>query len=147
MLDQIFQIEISASAVAWYGAIVATGSFGIGFFTFLRDRSKVKLQVSLAFLTDTRTWMIGVRAINTGRRVVTLAGAGFETTNGKQIVSICNNPVSVTFPYELREGTSASVMFETEDLKQQLKEEHLVIKYAWYRDATGKLYKKRFRLR
>jgi len=149
MLDQIFKIEISASAVAWYGAILATFSVVIAFLNYLRDKTKVKVKLSQGFLSygdhlgdDVQ---IFIEAINIGRRPVTLNGAGLALKNGRQVIII--RPEAVNFPYELQEGKSIQVWVDKNYVFQEVTKEKTKVTYAWYRDATGKTYETRFRIK
>jgi hypothetical protein len=142
----IFKIEISANAVAWYGAIVATASVLISLLNFLRDRPKIQLKIFEGLLVYGNNLgdntQIFIEAINVGRRSVTLSGAGLTLKNGKQITIIKSEIVN--FPYELQEGKSVQVWINKNDAFRDAGEEKTKITYAWYRDATGKIYKTKF---
>jgi hypothetical protein len=145
-------IEITADTVAWYGAIVGTISFIttfiLGLLSYLRDRGKIKVKLSEGFLIPSiylgDKTQIFVEAINTGRRPVTLVGVGFTLSNGKSLV--IPKPINISFPYELCEGKATQVFTDRDTLLKQAKEENSEIKFAWYRDATGKVYKTKFKL-
>lgn len=149
MFDQIPTIEISASAVAWYGAIVATFSAFILLLNYLRDRGRIKVKLSQGFLVYGprlgEDVQIFIEAINIGRRTVTLSGAGFSLKNGRQIVVI--NPEPINFPYELQEGKSIQIWINKNDIFQEAAKEKTKIAHAWYRDATGKVYKTKFHIK
>lgn len=149
MLDQIFKIEISASAVAWYGATVATLSVIIAFLNYLRDKVRVKVKISQGFLAYTDHLgdkdQIFIEAINVGRRPVTLSGAGLTLKNGKQLVLMRHENIS--FPYELQEGKSVRFWVDKNYIFQEATKAKIKISHAWYRDATGKIHKTKFRIK
>ena len=149
MTDQIFKIEISAGVVAWYGAIVATLSAFILFLNYLRDRGRIKVKLSQGFLAYGsnlgKDVQLFIEAINVGRRPVTLTSVGFSLKNGKQLVII--KPEPINFPYELQEGKSIQVWVDKNDIFQSVPREKTKITCAWYRDATGKIYKTKFRIK
>lgn len=149
MFDQIFKIEISASAVAWYGATVATLSAIIAFLNYLRDKARVKVKISQGFLAYKDhledNVQIFIEAINVGRRPVTLSGAGLALKNGKQLVLM--RPEIISFPYELQEGKSVKVWVDKNYIFQEVTKEKTKITYAWYRDATGKIHNTKFRIK
>lgn len=144
-------INITAENVAWYGAIVATLSFVFSFIlgalAYLRDSAKVKVKKTegfLAFGPELSEIQIFLEAINTGRRTITLTGAGLSL--GKKGNLIFPNPNGMQFPYELLEGKSTQLWSDKEELLQQLGEKKAKIKYAWFRDATGKIYKSKCKI-
>ena len=149
----VIKFEISAGTVAWYGAIVATisviASIILGSVTLLRDRTKVKIKVSEGFLVYGRKLsdksQIFIEAINIGRRTVTLEGAGFTLKNGKHMVIL--EPLNIRFPHELKEGRSCQIFTDQEELLGDIKKEKSEVVYAWYRDATSKIYKTKFKLK
>ena len=149
MLDQLLKTDISTSMVAWYGAIVATVSVIIAFLNYFRDKAKIKVKISQGFLTygdhlgdDTQ---IFIEAVNIGRRPVTLSGAGLTLMNGKQLVFI--RPELVSFPYELEEGKSVQVWIGKTCTFQEAAREKTRVTNGWYRDATGRVYKAKFRIK
>ena len=141
MFDQIFKIEISSSAVAWYGATVATLSVIIAFLNYLRDKVRLKVKISQGFLTYTDHLgdkdQIFIEAINVGRRPVTLSGAGLTLKNGKQLVLMRHENIS--FPYELQEGKSVQFWVDKNYIFQEATKAKTKISHAWYRDATEEL--------
>jgi hypothetical protein len=146
IFDKVLTFEISANAVAWYGAIIATLSIIITLLSYFRDRGNIKVKLSQGFLaygpTLGQNVQIFIEAINTGRRPITLNGAGLYLKNKMQIVAI--EQEQVRFPYELQEGKSTQIWMEKDYIFQQVAKQKTKIMYAWYRDATGKIYKARF---
>ena len=45
MIGEIIKLEISATSVAWYGAIVATASVIATGYNVLRDRAKLRIDI------------------------------------------------------------------------------------------------------
>lgn len=146
MFDQIFKIEISANAVAWYGAIVATIVAVVAVLGYLKDRAKIKVKISNGLLGYGDRLgdnvQIFIEAINVGRRPVTLKGAGFSLKNKENIVIL--RPEPINFPYELQEGKSVQIWTDRDGLLRDAAKENTRITHAWYRDATGKIYKTKF---
>jgi len=151
-MEGTITIKVTAQTVAWYGAIVATisfiATFTLGIINYLRDRAKIKIKVSEGFLIPSSYIgdkpQIFIEAINMGRRPVTLVSVGFTLSNGKFLV--IPKPMNISFPYELNEGKSVQVFTEKDKLFKQAEEEQSRIKDAWYRDATGRVYKVKFKL-
>ena len=84
---QTFKIEISATAVAWYGAIVSSLALGINFINLWRDRRRVKLEIMprmKIFVMGAGTHQpvqpdrIIFRASNFGKRPVTITHHGIK---------------------------------------------------------------------
>lgn len=147
-INDVIKIEISANTVAWYGAILATVGFILGLLNYLRDNAKIKVEVSEGWLTlgdSLSDDQIIIKAINTGRRTITLNNVGFILRGGGSI--IIPHPENITFPYELREGKSVLVYTDKMSLLNELKNKKKEIKYAWFIDATGKIYKTKFEIK
>lgn len=147
--EQIFTITISANSVAWYGAIVATLSAIIAILNYLRDRAIIKVKLSYALfgyqgILDDNVNIV-IEVINTGRREVTLAGAGFRLSNNNNIIIFDSK--LVRFPYELKEGKSISIEADRDGIFLRADENGAKIMFAWVKDATGKIYKAKFKLK
>lgn len=145
-------IEISTNIVSWYGAILATISFVCTFIlallNYLRDKAKIKVEKSEGWVNygmDTSNDQIIIKAINTGRRTVTLNNVGFFLKGGGSV--ILPNSETIKFPYELGEGKSVIVFTDKSELLKDLKKKKKEINYAWYSDATGKIYKTRCKIK
>ncbi|MGC9602392.1 MAG: hypothetical protein ABSE76_01465 [Minisyncoccia bacterium] len=143
-----FSIEITANAVAWYGAIVATIgiiisllNFGLNFW---KERVRIKIKVTQGFHTlggPVSEICLFVEAMNVGWRPATLNTAGFELDDGSNL--ILTRTAGEQLPYELREGKSHMSYVEKEKIVETLKESGRKLTYAWYTTATGKIYKTR----
>jgi len=144
-------IEISASVVAWYGAIVATisviASAILGTITLLRDRASIKIKISHGFLVHgpnlSDDLYIFIEASNKGRRPVTLTSVGFKLKNGNNIVF--TEPREL--PKELTEGKSYQEWVNKKAIEEDCQKLKTTIRYAWFKDATGKVYKKKYKLK
>lgn len=146
MLDNILKIEISANIVAWYGAIISTVSILLAFMNYFRDKAKIKVKISqglFAYGTHLGNEVkVFIEIINIGRRPITLTGAGLTLKNGKNMFILKSE--FINFPFELLEGKSAQVEFNRDEVFEESKKEKSKILYAWYKTATGKMYKIRF---
>jgi hypothetical protein len=89
------KLEITASAVAWYGAIVASLSFAFSGYQIWRDSSRIKISLekglnfyNSAPLYKEDTEYVGVSVINKGRRPVKITHAAFKILGkeGKQLL-------------------------------------------------------------
>jgi hypothetical protein len=148
MLDDVFKIEISASAVAWYGAIVATIGGLVGLLNYLRDRARVKVKVSQGMFVYKQglgnELQVIIQAINFGRRPITMTSVGFALDNKHKLV--ITSHTNITFPVEVHEGKSIEAFISNEDVKMATNEVNAKIKNAWFQDATGKVYRKKWKL-
>jgi len=149
MLEHVIKFEITASAVAWYGAIVATFSLLFVGLNYLRDRAKIKVKINFGYIcTDAYSngamKIIGIEVINKGRRSVTLHGAGFHLSDNRELW-IPLPLFDLKFPYELNEGKSMTIHAEWDTISKDLDMNGISIKYGWAKDATGKIYKARFK--
>lgn len=134
-------IEISASTVAWYAAIVATVSVIINVLRYLDDRVKLAIEVKAGMRTfgynpsyKKDTDYILVTVINKGKRPVTIGNVGFITKDKKESNAILSDSA---FPAnrEIKEGQSTDYMLEqsTVDLSK--------IKYFVAYDKTGREFR------
>jgi hypothetical protein len=136
------QIQITASSVAWYGAIVATSTAIIQGVLVFRDRKRVKVKI------DKNIRIIGplgsypykegvdyavIRIINTGRRKVTIENAGAKLLDGQIL-----QPVDILKigQVTLEEGNKHDIFVEQEKL------DFSKIAYFYAKDTTGVIYKK-----
>lgn len=147
MILPLIKIEVSANSVAWYGAILATGSLVVSILNFLKDRRKVKVKISDGWLIPRNNpWgsdekKIFIAAENHGKRPVILNQVGFILSNKSSLIMPL--PKNISFPYKLNEGESVSTFFEKVDLVKPTQEGN-VIKYGFYIDSIGNKYKTKF---
>jgi len=138
----MIKIEISASSVVWYAAIVATLSFILSAYHIVRDRARVILKFRKnmrvhgvpAYKPDKNYFVITV--INRGRRPVTITRAGCKFRQKEKPWTIASD----SFFYgsrELREGKSTDFLIEQPSI------DFSRLLFIWADDATGRIYKKR----
>lgn len=113
----VADITITAGCVAWYGAIVATGSALVAAYAILRDRIRLKLRMQHSmrlveplgdYGTD-RPYLL-ITAANVGRRPIQLGLVSFSLKNEKDKGLICRpdwNPSN-----EISEGKSATLLVD-----------------------------------
>lgn len=153
MQNQI-KLEITASAVAWYGAIVATITLFIGaistFYRIWQDKRRIKVHASemrmISSYNKDNKLKIVLKAINVGHKVVTLTHAGFQLDNRKDIL-VFPTPDCPKFPFELGGGKYYITWVNKEDLSNMLKNEKSKIKYVWFIEATSKRFKTLYKLK
>lgn len=75
--------------------------------------------------------------VNMGRRPITISGLGFGLKDGKHLTVPLMLPGTKQFPVDITEGKAESFFIKG----QGLAEYRDLIKFAWVRDATGRLYK------
>jgi hypothetical protein len=80
--ESAMQNQVPTNLVAWYGAIVATGSLLIHFLNFRRDRAKLKVTATANMHGDERGPVILIEVANVGRRPVTLKTLPYFTVRG-----------------------------------------------------------------
>ncbi|GAI18913.1 unnamed protein product [marine sediment metagenome] len=141
------QLELITILIACYAALVATIGLGWNTYNIWRDRAKIKVRVSHGFLVYgpslSEDLYIFIEAINKGRRPVTLTSVGFKLKNGHDIVFTKSREL----PTELTEGKSYQEWISKEEIKKDCQKLKTSIKYAWFKDATGRIYKERYRLK
>ncbi len=119
--------------VALYGAILSTIAIGWNIYNNLQDKPKVKVTAKFGFTSSeigTSGHLLIVTAVNKGKRSIYLSSMGLRT--GKE--DLLNLKTS-GLPCELKGGCSHNEWFKVNELKNRQ------FDFAWYRDATGKLYK------
>lgn len=140
-----FKLEILASVVAWYGAIVATAGFVLSLFNSLRDKAHIKIQyqpdmevVGPGPYSPGKTYF-SVTVINKGRRPANITKAGLRIIGGKRKHLIFSDSFS---------GHRTRVLTEESPVTEFLVEQDLVpfdkAWYIWVTDATGNIYKRYF---
>lgn len=113
-----FTLTITASAVAWYAAIMSTLTSGVQFASFLRDRARVKIkfQRNMETMGDPRrdgmTLML-ITVSNAGRRPVTITSMGMMYLQNRGAVFPDTSP---PLPCELTEGKYAIAYVEEKGL-------------------------------
>lgn len=125
--------------IAFYGAILSTIALVWNVLRDKADRAKIKVTTALGFAYmggKTSDTLFTVTAATTGKRPITLSGAGIRIEDGKSLIFTNNTK----FPIRLQEGESTDITMEhLKDLQKQLAGHKP--KYAWVRDQTGKLHR------
>jgi hypothetical protein len=133
-----FNISISGSVLALYGAVLSTLTAAAQIVSFLRDRAKVKVtyQRHMSIIGGSGyedTLLTVVRAVNVGRRPVTLTNIGAYRLHPRNAF-VCAHTVP-TMPTELLEGKYVTAMVDEADLDF----EHIEAFEAY--DAVGRTYR------
>ena len=113
------------------------------------DRPHVSVKVAYALTGSSFTGpqhLISLSAVNKGKRKIQLTGAGFEIEDRRNIW-FTYSPLGIPdtgFPQWLEPGSQHTVFFSLPDLVQTLVKDNngLPPRYAWFKDATDKTYKK-----
>ena len=138
-------ISISANAVAWYGAIVATASVVGGGLEFWRDRAQLKVsaRADMTLLQPFEGYSadetyIFIEVANVGRRPINLRQLPFFTRKGEKTKGLL-----VTGSWlpkdQLQEGESAAMLAKQDGLDLSLLTGVVV------NDATGRVWKGKIR--
>jgi hypothetical protein len=134
-------IEISASTVAWYAAIVATLSAIVSAYNILRDRAKLKIAVrpNMKFYPEEppygdKTYVV-VTVTNVGRRPITVTHVWFETPNKADEKMLLADSVKHG-SREIGEGKWADYPCVQDQLPASLQ-------YVCVSDSTGRTHRKR----
>jgi len=139
----LIRLEITAEAVAWYAAIVATASALVSAYNVLRDRARLLIQVQANMRPlpgdvqhDTTKDHIMVRVVNAGRRPTIITHVWFEP-KCKGAPNILLAHCLKMGPQELAEGKWAAYLLEQTavDLKE--------FKYVCVSDSAGRTYRKK----
>lgn len=136
-----FKIEISASTVAWYAAIVATTSAIFSGLNIWRDRSRIKITLlkNMSFYpakpSEEDKRFILVEVANIGRRPMTITHVGFYEI-GKKEGGLLGDSFTQG-PREIQEGKSTSYSMDQSLINIENLKTVIAI------DATGKTYKKK----
>ena len=116
MKPSLFTLTISAGAVAWYGAILATVGTFVQLLNFLRDRKSVmiKLKRDMEMLGEGLGPYVGktialVTVVNVGRRPLTISTIGLQYDDGVGAIFTDTRPL---VPSEIREGQSIQALFD-----------------------------------
>jgi len=134
-------VTITAEAVAWYAAIVATAALAVQTVNLWRDRPRIRVSANLGqrvtpggpYQPDTDYIVITVA--NSGRRPRTIEKVGFtQRLPGKSQPIIALGDSALWGPRELAEGRSAMWLIVQDDVTADEIEE------VWAYDQTGKKY-------
>ncbi len=119
------------SIIAIYGAMLSTIAISWNIYNTLQDKPKMRVTTSIGFFTpDTKKTFFFVEIINKGKRSGYLSSNGLRSGKGDLI-----NMRTIGLPCELKAGDSHKEWFEINKLNDR------PFDFAWYKDATGKMYK------
>ena len=133
-------IEISASTVAWYAAIVATLSAIASIHSILRDRPKLRVEVRpnrkvypKGTCYGDKTYIV-VTVTNVGRRPITVTEVLYETPKKTDMkISLADSYRSGS--RELGEGKQADYLCVQAELPA-------AVRYVCVLDSTGRMHRK-----
>ena len=136
MLQPHFTITVTASAVAWYAAIMSTIIAAVQTANFLRDRKKVKLELLRNMVSGRpvdagKTFAI-LRVTNAGRRPVTVTHAWLERSGNEAGLLLDARP---KLPFQLAEGQQMAVFLDEANANFSTIRRFIVS------DSTGRKYK------
>ena len=141
-------VQITATHVAWYGAIVATLGMAIALVNSWRDRARIKIQykrnaqiVGLPQHYDPQKTYFNVTVINKGRRPVNITKAGFGVVGKEAPIALLSDSFSPLRNKVLTEENPTSEFFveQDEDLLRHAT-------YIFTVDGTGREYRRYLRL-
>ena len=136
----MIKFEISASAVAWYAAIVATLSAVVSAYNIFRDRAELLIKVMANMKIappeppyDDNTYVV-VTVTNCGRRPTTIANVWFEKAKRESKLLLADSVKGGA--RELTESKSADYLCAQSQLDPSLK-------YVCVSDSAGRVHRKR----
>jgi len=139
------ELTITATAVAWYAAIVSTCSLTISAYVALRDRARLKVEASPDYLVtgsavgyDPNKRYILVTVASSGRRPVTIEKVALMKKEGLRGHHLLAD--SLKGPRELTEGKSTTYLLE-QDLVNFDEIDHAVAIDSTGRHWRGKVGK------
>ena len=92
-------IEISASAVAWYAAIISTISLVASIYLSFRDRAKIRIKyqrdmaVFNSPLYDKNKTYFNVTVVNKGRRSIRISNVGIRIIGKEKNFALINDSI------------------------------------------------------
>lgn len=128
--------SLSTVIAAWVGAIGTIGLTILEFHKFSNDKPRLRVKTTQGFFVPPTEILVFIEVANIGNKAIKLSGAGFDLSDGNQM--IITRSMIIQFPFELNAGDSCSVEIEKDDLIRDLERKGVKLKRAWYRDATGK---------
>lgn len=146
-MPEIF-IQINASSVAWYGAIVATVGAGVTLWNVWRDRARIRVKINHTLIP--RPITNGIRSgfsisiYNHGRRAVVVDKVYLKFADGESLVFLSNSSFvggESGLPKILGEGESHSVVILAGEIAEPLLKKQVYPISANFCDALGKEYK------
>lgn len=150
MLDKIINIEISASTVAWYGAILATVSIAFEGYRFWVNRSRLRICIKkdqeiwgedenrklVNLEPKEEFWTFSIANVGGQKVVIFQIGINWNYKKGGAIIT--KDYFGPVKRIELQPFESTSLTISNNLLTQDR------IKEVWVKDAIGKIYIKKF---
>lgn len=140
--NPILRFEISASSVAWYGAIVATITAMTSLYKIVKDRAKLLITVKPNMKVFPKNTPYGdstnvvVSVVNGGRRCITISSVWFDTG--------INSKPALLLGDSLRRGSVELLEGKGSDyLCNQIQKELADIRFVCVLDSKGKTHRKR----
>jgi len=140
-------LQISASTVAWYGAVVATTGLLISLWNSVRDRARVFMQVQtdMEWVGDTRYMPGGKKGgsvlilsvINRGRRPVKIERAGVRVLGATHKFKLLTD--------SFNQGESRVITEESPSTRFTVEQDLIPMDFIWYFvafDGAGREYRK-----
>jgi hypothetical protein len=132
-----FTVEITASAVAWYAAIVSTIGVSVHILNALKDRSKIKITLNKNWKIygdqrDNKTYLL-IDVANVGRRPITITHVGLRTKKEDILLKDSFTRGS----REITEGKSTTYLAEDSEIPYRDLRKAIIV------DATTRKYLKR----
>jgi hypothetical protein len=141
-------IQINASSVAWYGAIVATIGAAVTLWNVWRDRAKIRVKISYALIPHSLMSRMrsgfSIVIYNFGRRKVVIDKVYLKFSDGESLIFLSDfNFVGGTsgLPRNLEEGESHTVIILAGKISQSLLQKKAYPVAAIFCDALGREYK------
>ncbi len=136
-----FKIEISASTVAWYAAIVATTSAFLSGFNIWRDSRRIKITLKKHMKIyppdpgeEDKVFLV-IDVANVGRRPITITHVGFYEIGKKEGGLLADS--FTKGQREIQEGKSTVYLMDQSLIDIEKLKTVIAV------DATGKTYKKK----
>ncbi len=136
----MMKLEITASAMAWYGAIVGTLSAIVASYNVLRDRAKLKIRITPNMeiaqkeLYGDETYVL-VTVSNAGRRPLSITHVWFERGKNDRPFLLADS-LKQEGAKELTEGKHTDYLAMQKHLDPSIKKICIV-------DSIGKYHKRR----
>lgn len=128
-------IQDNSTIIAIYGAFISTVALIWNIYNKLQEKPRIKVTAKFGFTEIERKLsenLLIITAINNGKLSIYLSSFGLRS--GKDDLISLN---AIGLPCELKGGSSHSEWFKAEKLNNRK------FDFAWYKDATGKIYKSR----
>ena len=136
-------LQISASTVAWYGAVVATIGGSVSIYNAWRDRARIKIKYEPnMFITPGSRYKEGVKylsisVINKGRRPIRIEKASLKDFDQEGMTLLLPGSFYEERPKVITEESPVTTFITQQD-KINLDRIYCVV----INDGTGKSYKK-----